>query len=66
LSNTKTVGSQPGGSSRNDLHEDAGLTQLVQAMATYSTNNSAFNSTSSSCAPNDPTLHAALAAGWPA
>ncbi len=43
---------------------DSGLTQLVQAMATYSTNNPAFNPTSASQAPANSTLQNAIAAAW--
>jgi Ca2+-binding RTX toxin-like protein len=46
------------------LEVDAGLTQLVQAMATYSAGNPAFNPTATSQAPNDSTLQVALAAAW--
>jgi Ca2+-binding RTX toxin-like protein len=43
---------------------DSGLAQLVQAMATYSTNNPSFNPASVSQAPADSTLQGALAAAW--
>ncbi|MEW6454450.1 MAG: calcium-binding protein, partial [Pseudomonadota bacterium] len=43
---------------------DAGLSQLVQAMATYSGQNQGFDPTAVSQAPNDSTLQNALAAAW--
>jgi Ca2+-binding RTX toxin-like protein len=43
---------------------DTGLAQLVQAMATYSAQNSGFDPTSSSQAPSDSTLQSAIAAAW--
>jgi len=46
------------------LEIDAGLSQLVQAMATYSANNPAFNPATASQAPNDPALQTAIAAAW--
>jgi Ca2+-binding RTX toxin-like protein len=48
------------------LEIDSQVSQLVQAMATYSADNHGFNPTSSSNtqAPNDPTLQAAIAAAW--
>jgi Ca2+-binding RTX toxin-like protein len=38
--------------------------QLVQAMATYQSNNSAFNPTTATAMPTDSTLQAAIAANW--
>jgi Ca2+-binding RTX toxin-like protein len=64
LSNSGTVGSQPGGSSWNDLHEDASLAQLLQAMATYSSEKSPLNSAPSTQTSNDSTPRAELAAVW--
>jgi len=46
------------------LEVDSGLSQLVQAMATYSANNPAFNPATASQAPNDPALQTAIAAAW--
>ena len=43
---------------------DSGISQLVQAMATYSSNNSGFNPTSVAQAPNDAGLQSAIAAAW--
>jgi len=45
---------------------DSQVSQLVQAMATFQTNNPGFDPTASSngVVPNDPTLQAALAAAW--
>lgn len=43
---------------------DSGVAQLVQAMATYSANNLAFNPASVSQAPSDTTLQNAIAAAW--
>jgi hypothetical protein len=40
--------------------------QLVQAMATYSTNNPGFDPTAVAQAPNDPTVQNAIAAHWTA
>ena len=42
------------------------LSQLVQAMATYSTANPEFDPTSSgnTSVPSDPTLQTAMAAAW--
>jgi hypothetical protein len=61
-------------SAGNDLSEinaggleiDSQVSQLVQAMATYSADNPGFNPTASTSAqaPNDPTLQAAIAAAW--
>jgi hypothetical protein len=61
------------GGSSNQLQEitagglkiDSQVSQLVQAMATYSTNNPGFDPTSSASAvPNDPNLQSAVAAAW--
>jgi Ca2+-binding RTX toxin-like protein len=48
------------------LEIDSQVSQLVQAMATYSADNPSFNPTASanSQAPNDSTLQAAIAAAW--
>jgi len=47
------------------LEIDAGVASLVQAMATYSSNNSAFNPTTSATqAPSDPALQGAIATAW--
>jgi hypothetical protein len=43
---------------------DAQVAQLVQAMATYSTNNPGFDPTVATTAPNDPTLQNTIAASW--
>lgn len=43
---------------------DSGLTQLVQAMATYSTNHAGFDPTLVSQAPSDTTLQASMASAW--
>src|SRR5262249_47679442 len=43
---------------------DSQLSQLVQAMATYSSNNPGFDPTVATQAPNDSTLQAAIAAAW--
>jgi hypothetical protein len=61
-------------SSSNQLQEitagglklDSQISQLVQAMATYSANNSSFDPTTSSIhtVPNDTTLQSSLAAAW--
>ena len=41
------------------------ISQLVQAMATYSDNNPGFGQTASGRAvPNDPNLQSAVAAAW--
>jgi len=42
------------------------VAQLVQAMATYSTNHPGFDPTAVAQAPNDPTLQNAIAAHWTA
>jgi hypothetical protein len=48
------------------LKIDSQITQLVQAMATYSANNSGFDPPSSSIhtVPNDMALQGSLAAAW--
>jgi hypothetical protein len=46
------------------LEIDAQISQLVQAMATYSGNNPGFNPTAVSQAPSDANLQAAIAAAW--
>jgi hypothetical protein len=47
------------------LKIDNEVSQLVQAMATYSSNNSAFNPTSSGAVmPSNSTLQSAIAAAW--
>jgi hypothetical protein len=43
---------------------DNQIGQLVQAMATYSSNNSGFDPTVTTQAPNDSALQAAIAAAW--
>jgi Ca2+-binding RTX toxin-like protein len=43
---------------------DSSVASLVQAMATYSTNNPAFNPTTATQMPSDPTLQSAIAAAW--
>jgi hypothetical protein len=43
---------------------DSQIAQLVSAMATYSANNSGFDPTQASQAPNDPTLQNAITAAW--
>jgi YD repeat-containing protein len=46
------------------LQIDSQVSQLVQAMATYSTNNPSFNPTTASQVPNDANLQGAIAAAW--
>ncbi|MGO4713340.1 S8 family serine peptidase [Bradyrhizobium sp. 2TAF24] len=46
------------------LKLDSQVSQLVQAMATYSANNAAFNPTAVAQAPNDAALQTAIAAAW--
>jgi Ca2+-binding RTX toxin-like protein len=48
------------------LEIDSQVSNLVQAMATYSADNHGFNPTApgNTQAPNDPTLQAAIAAAW--
>jgi hypothetical protein len=46
------------------LKIDSQVSQLVQAMATYSANNPAFNPATAMQAPNDPNLQAAIGAAW--
>jgi Ca2+-binding RTX toxin-like protein len=48
----------------DSMHLDSQVAQLVQAMATYATNNSGFNPTSATSMPTDTTLQTALAASW--
>jgi hypothetical protein len=43
---------------------DSQLNQLVQAMATFGANNSAFNPTTATAFPTDSTLQGVLAASW--
>jgi plastocyanin len=43
---------------------DAGLNQLVAAMAAFQSDNTAFNPETAFQMPNDPSLQAALAAAW--
>jgi Ca2+-binding RTX toxin-like protein len=43
---------------------DSQVSQLVQAMATYAANNTGFNPTAATQAPNDPTLQNAITASW--
>ncbi|WP_407155060.1 calcium-binding protein [Bradyrhizobium sp. STM 3557] len=49
-----------------DLKIDSQISQLVQAMATYSANHAGFDPTNSSVqvAPNDPALQNAIATAW--
>jgi hypothetical protein len=49
-----------------DLNIDSQVSQLVQAMATYSANNSGFDPTASSvhAIPNDSGVQAAMAPPW--
>ncbi len=46
------------------LKLDAQVSQLVQAMATYSSNHSSFNPMIASQAPNDTALQNSIAAAW--
>src|SRR5205823_2910145 len=46
------------------LEIDASVSTLVQAMATYSANNPAFNPATATQAPNDAALQGAIAAAW--
>jgi len=46
------------------LKLDAQLTQLVQAMAAFATNNPGFDPTTTAQAPNDASLQTTLAAAW--
>jgi len=46
------------------LKLDAQVTQLVQAMASYSAAHPGFDPTAVAQAPNDASLHAAIAAAW--
>jgi Ca2+-binding RTX toxin-like protein len=46
------------------LEIDSQVAQLVQAMATYSANNPAFNPATATQMPNDPNLQSAIAAAW--
>jgi len=50
------------------LKIDSQISQLVQAMATYSVNNTGFDPTSASIhtLPNDTALQGAVTAAWPA
>ncbi|MDA9506151.1 hypothetical protein XI09_16225 [Bradyrhizobium sp. CCBAU 11386] len=43
---------------------DSQLTQLVQAMATYSAGHSGFDPTATQQVPSDPALQTSLAAAW--
>jgi hypothetical protein len=43
---------------------DAGLNQLIAAMATFDANNPAFNPETATLMPNDNNLQAAIAAAW--
>jgi Ca2+-binding RTX toxin-like protein len=60
------------GSAGNRLQEitasgqklDSQVSQLVQAMATYSTNHAGFDPTTISQAPNDPALQTAISSSW--
>jgi hypothetical protein len=46
------------------LKLDSSVAQLVQAMATYSSNNPGFNPSAASQAPNDTALQNSIAAAW--
>jgi hypothetical protein len=46
------------------LKLDGQVSQLVQAMATYSAHNSGFNPAVATQAPNDPALQSAIASSW--
>jgi hypothetical protein len=46
------------------LKLDSQVAQLVQAMATYSADNSAFNPVTATEAPNNSALQSAIAAAW--
>jgi len=46
------------------LKLDSQVSQLVQAMATYSANNTGFSPAVATQAPNDPALQSAIAASW--
>jgi len=46
------------------LEIDSQVSQLVQAMASYSSANPGFNPTTATQAPNDPTLQGAIASAW--
>jgi hypothetical protein len=50
--------------SAGNLKLDAGVSLLVQAMATYSADNSGFNPMAVAQAPNDTALQNAIAASW--
>jgi len=60
------------GSNGNQLQEitaaglkiDSQVSQLVQAMATYSTNNPSFNPATATQAPNEANLQGAISAAW--
>jgi hypothetical protein len=43
---------------------DAGIAQLVQAMATYSANNPAFDANPATQVVSDPALQGVIAAAW--
>jgi hypothetical protein len=56
---------QVGGINTSDsLHLDSQVAQLVQAMASYTGNNSGFDPTTATAMPTDTTLQTALAASW--
>jgi hypothetical protein len=46
------------------LKLDSQVSQLVQAMATYSANHTGFNPSVATQAPNDPALQSAIASSW--
>jgi Ca2+-binding RTX toxin-like protein len=48
----------------DELKLDSGLTQLVNAMATFSANNPGFNPTTATQMPNDATLQNVIASAW--
>ena len=48
----------------NGLTLDTQVAQLVQAMATYATNNSGFNSQTATSMPTDTTLQNVTTAAW--
>lgn len=57
-------GNQPLEITAGGLKLDGEVSQLVQAMATYSSGNPAFNPTAASQSPTDSALQGAIAAAW--
>ncbi len=47
-----------------DLEIDSGVSQLVQAMASYSAANTGFDPANATQVPNDASLQAAIASSW--